>query len=334
MMYPILLIIVLLSIINAVLAFSPPSRTIGKRATTQLRDAQNYNDSSTTNPSTLTRRQVGELSIATLGLGTSFLGTRENTPQEYGLWGILPVGTYKTKPTIMETIIPNSIWTFDQKFGILNVQVPLRMTVVKLSDGGLFVYDPIAATPELVNMVRTLEREHGPVKHIVLGSVAIEHKTYAGVFAQKFPTAQVWVQPGQYSFPSNLPIPFLGFPTGRTKVIPSSNSNIDDEMVPEEWKRDFEFATLGPLISKDGAFGETVFFHKPSKTLLVTDTVLEVTDDVPKIFDIDPKPLLFHARTTVTEVVEDTQAVRERGWRRIVLFGLFFTPGALKIKDV
>ena len=333
MMYPILLIILLLSIINAVLAFSHPSRTIGKRATTQLR-AQNYNDSSTTNPSTLTRRQVGELSIATLGLGTSFLGTRENTPHEYGLWGILPVGTYKTKPSIMETIIPNSIWTFDQKFGILNVQVPLRMTVVKLSDGGLFVYDPIAATPELVNMVRTLEKDHGPVRHIVLGSVAIEHKTYAGVFAQKFPTAQVWVQPGQYSFPSNLPIPFLGFPTGRTKVIPTSNSNNDDAMVPEEWKRDFEFLTLGPLISKDGAFGETVFFHKPSKTLLVTDTVLEVTDDVPKIFDIDPKSLLFHARTTVTEVVDDTQAVRERGWRRIVLFGLFFTPGSLKIKDV
>ena len=100
MTYPILLIIVLLSIINAVLAFSPPTRTIGKRATTQLR-AQNYNDSSTTNPSTLTRRQVGELSIATLGLGTSFLGTRENTPQEYGLWGILPVGTYKTKPSFL-----------------------------------------------------------------------------------------------------------------------------------------------------------------------------------------------------------------------------------------
>lgn len=329
MVYPIVLIIILSRII-AVLAFSSP-----KRAVTQLH-AQNYNDSSssTTNPSTLTRRQVGELSIATLGLGTSFLGTRENTPQEYGLWGILPVGTYKTKPTIMETIIPNSIWTFDQKFGILNVQVPLRMTVIKLSDGGLFVYDPIAATPELVNMVRTLEKAHGPVKHIVLGSVAIEHKTYAGVFAQKFPNAQVWVQPGQYSFPSNLPIPFLGFPTERTHFIPTMNSNNDDAIVPEEWKRDFEFLTLGPLISKDGAFGETVFFHKPSKTLLVTDTVLEVSDDVPKIFDIDPKPLLFHARTTVTEVVEDTQAIRERGWRRIVLFGLFFTPGALKIKDV
>ena len=81
------------------------------------------------------------------------------------------------------------------------------------------------------------------------------------------------------------------------------------------------------------AFGETVFYHKPTKTLLVTDTVLEVTNDVPKIFDEDPKPLLYHARDTVTEIVEDTPEIRERGWRRVVLFGLFFTPGALNIKD-
>ena len=203
------------------------------------------------------------------------------------------------------------------------------MTVIKLSDGGLFVYDPIAATPELLGYMKELEKEHGPVKHIVLGSVAIEHKVYAGVFAQKFKNAQVWVQPGQYSFPQNLPIPFLGFPAGRTNVIPSNN----EADIPSEWKKDFEFRTLGPLISKDGAFGETVFFHKPTKTLLVTDTVLEVTNDVPKIFEDDPKPLLYHARTTVTEVLEDSPEVRERGWRRVVLFGLFFTPGALNIKD-
>ena len=203
------------------------------------------------------------------------------------------------------------------------------MTVIKLEGGGLFVYDPIAATPECVDIMKQLEKEHGPVKHIVLGSVAIEHKVYAGVFAQKFPTAQVYVQPGQYAFPQNLPIPFLGFPAGRTQVIPASIAE-----APPEWKNEFEFRTLGPLISKDGAFGETVFFHKPTKTLLVTDTVLEVTNEVPKIFESDDhKPLLYHARTSVTEVVEDTQEIRERGWRRVVLFGLFFTPGALNILD-
>jgi hypothetical protein len=66
----------------------------------------------------------------------------------------------------METIVPNTIWTFDQKFGILNVQVPSRMTVIKLTGGGLFVYDPIAATPELLDYMKELEEEHGPVKHI------------------------------------------------------------------------------------------------------------------------------------------------------------------------
>ena len=284
-----------------------------------------YSEAST-NPQ-LSRRQLGELSIATLGLTTSYLGTREKTPQDYGLWGILPVGPYKRKKTIMETIVPDKVWTFDQKFGILNVQVPLRMTVIKLEGGGLFVYDPIAATPELLGYMKELEKVHGPVKHIVLGSVAIEHKTYTGVFAQKFKDAQVWVQPGQYSFPSNLPIPFLGFPAGRTNVIPSKQ-----EDAPSDWK-DFEYKTLGPLISKDGAFGETVFYHKSTKTLIVTDTVVEVTKDVPKIFEDDPKPLLYHARTTVTDVLEDTPEIREQGWRRVVLFGLFFTPGALNIKD-
>ena len=185
----------------------------------------------------------------------------------------------------------------------------------------------MAATPEVVGYVRELEKEHGPVKHIVLGSVAIEHKAYCGVFAQKFKSAQVWVQPGQYSFPNNLPSSWLGFPAKRTQLIPKSK-----EEAPSDWN-EFEFRTLGPLISKDGAFGETVFFHKPTQTLLVTDTVLEVTDEVPKIFEEDPRPLLFHARDTVTDVVTDTKEVRERGWRRIVLFGLFFTPGAIVIKD-
>ena len=88
------------------------------------------------------------------------------------------------------------MWSFDQKFGILNVQVPSRMVVIKLSPasgGGLFVYNPIAATRDLLDQVKALEREHGPVRHIVLGTVAIEHKTYAGVFSQKFKEVGVYL---------------------------------------------------------------------------------------------------------------------------------------------
>ena len=85
--------------------------------------------------------------------------------------------------------------------------------------------------------------------------------------------------------------------------------------------------------NRDGAFGETVFRHKDTKTLIVTDTVLEVAEEVPEICELEPSPLLYHARDTVTQKVENTPEVRKIGWRRIALFGLFFTPSAIDIKD-
>jgi hypothetical protein len=60
---------------------------------------------------------------------------------------------------------------------------------------------------------------------------------------------------------------------------------------------------------------------------------LEVTEEVPEICALEPAPLLYHARDTVTQVVENTEEVRRIGWRRIALFGLFFTPSAIDIKD-
>lgn len=284
-----------------------------------------YSESSS---SELSRRQLGELAFAGVGLGITYAGTRENTPQDYGLWGIVPVGTYKSKKTIRETIVENQIWTLDQKFGILNVQVPQRTVIVRLKEGGLFVYNPVAATQECLGLVQELVDKYGPVKHIVLGSVALEHKAYTGVFAQKFPKADVWVQPGQYSSPSNLPNTFLGFPAGRTKTIPKTM-----EEAPQEWKDNFEFRILGPFISKDGAFGEAVFYHPSTKTLICTDTVVEVSEDIPAIYDFDHAPLLYHARDTVTDVVEDTPETLKKGWRRVQLFGLYFTPSAIDIKD-
>jgi hypothetical protein len=276
----------------------------------------------------LSRRQVIEVAVATTGIGISVAGTREVRPTDYGLWGVLPVGTYKSKKTIRETIVPNQVWTLDQKFGILNVQVPLRMTLLKLSTGGLLVYSPIAATPECLQLVNEIVQEHGPIRHIILGSVALEHKNYAAVFAQKFPQAQVWLQPGQYTYPINLPDSFVGFPLGRTHRMPRTMAD-----APAEWQADLDFATLGPIISRDGAFGETVVLHKPTKTLLVTDTAVQATEDVPAIYDHDPAPLLYHARDTVTDIVTNTPDTLRKGWRRVVQFGLFFTPSAITIKD-
>lgn len=177
-------------------------------------------------------------------------------------------------------------------------------------------------------MVRDLENKHGRVRYITLSSLAIEHKGTLGAFSSYFPDAEVYVQPGQYAFPINLPTSFF-LPFGRKVNELPQNSNASP------WKDDIEHVSLGPLRPKGvGGFGDTAFFHKETKTLLVTDAVVRVDDNPPPIIDEDPRALLYHARDTMLEEVEDTKANRMKGWRRMVLFGLVFQPAGIQVKDL
>ena len=260
-------------------------------------------------------------------------------------FSLLPLaGTSTRRATTEETVVPSQIWTHDQIQGVVNVNVPVRQTVVKLSPeagGGLLVYNPVAPTPQLIKMMRSLEKKHGPVRHIVLGTVALEHKATFGPFAQRFPDATVWLQPGQWAFPVGLPIEFLGVTQRGRKLreIPTENKYTsagyklwaERDPVPE-WAVDFGTETLGPFKFKSvGAFSETAMFHKPSKTLLVTDTVVSVTDEPPKIIQEDPRAMLFHARDSIDEIVQDTEETRKKGWRRMVQFGLVFFPSQIDV---
>lgn len=50
-------------------------------------------------------------------------------------FSLLPLsGTYTRRATVMETLIPSTLWTFDQIQGVVNVNVPVRMVVIKLGD--------------------------------------------------------------------------------------------------------------------------------------------------------------------------------------------------------
>lgn len=74
-------------------------------------------------------------------------------------------------------------------------------------------------------MIRHIESIHGKVKYITLASLALEHKGTVGIFSSYFPKSIVYVQPGQYSFPINLPIQ-LFFPIGKQVLeIPQNSSN-------------------------------------------------------------------------------------------------------------
>lgn len=245
-------------------------------------------------------------------------------------FSLLPLSpeTVGKRKTLLQEIVPGKIWTLDQIQGIINVNVPVRSTVIKLKNGGLFVYNPVAPTKECLDIMRSLEKAHGPVKYITLSTLGVEHKGTAGAFSSNFPKAEVFIQPGQYAFPINLPTQFF-FPLGKNlKLIPEKNEDAP-------WKDDLDHVSIGPLRPKGaGGYGETAFYHRDSNTLLVTDAVVNVEDEPPAIIQDDPRALLYHARDTMLEVVKDSPANRRKGWRRMVLFGLTFQPAGIKIQDL
>ena len=230
------------------------------------------------------------------------------------------------RKTLLTEVVKDTIWTLDQVQGIINVNVPVRCTVVKLSGGGLFVNN-LAPTPEAIEMMRELEAVHGPVKIICLSTIAIEHKGTTGAFSAAFPQSEVYLQPGQYSFPVNLPSAFF-FPLGKTiKEIPEKSEDAP-------WAEDFDHLRM-PLLKPPGVggFTETAFFHKATGTLLVTDTVQKIEDEPPAIIQEDPRALLYHARDNMYQIVKDSMENRRRGWRRMVLFGLTFQPSGINVLD-
>ncbi|MDZ8053601.1 MAG: DUF4336 domain-containing protein [Aulosira sp. ZfuVER01] len=239
-------------------------------------------------------------------------------------WPAVPLYPYGKRRTVCTEVVKDTIWTFDQLHGILYTIVPIRMTVVKLEAGGLLVYAPVAPTPECIRLIKELVAQYGDVKYIILPtSSGLEHKVFVGPFARQFPQAQVFVAPHQWSFPVNLPLSWLGFPQTRTQEIPEDNSQVP-------FSDEFDYAVLDINLGR-GSFGEVAVFHKRSHTLLLTDTILSVPEDPPAIAQLDPYPLLFHARENAAEDIEDNQANRRKGWQRICLFAIYFRPSALEV---
>jgi Domain of unknown function (DUF4336) len=239
-------------------------------------------------------------------------------------WPLVPLYPYGRRRTIRREVVPDTIWTFEQLQGIFYVVVPIRMTVVKLEAGGLLVYAPVAPTPECVRLVRELEARHGEVKYIILPTISgLEHKVFVGPFARHFPQARVFVAPQQWSYPINLPLSWLGFPAKRTQTLPA-----DSTQTP--FAREFDYAILGSIALGLGSFEEVAFFHKRSRALLVTDSIVSVPEEPPEIVQLDPYPLLFHAKESALDVIRDSEAHRHKGWQRISLFALYFRPSTLE----
>lgn len=249
----------------------------------------------------------------------------EGRAYHWRFWASVPIYPYSKKRTIRQEVLTDTIWTFDQLQGIFYVVVPIRMTIIKLERGGLLVYAPVAPTKQCIELVRELETKHGEVKYIILPTISgLEHKNCAGPFARKFPQAQVYVAPKQWSFPIDLPLSWLGFPAKRTYVLPADSSHTP-------FADEFDYAILGDIDLRLGQFEEVAMFHKRSQTLLVTDSIVSIPKEPPQIIEEDLFPLLFHARENGREPIVDTPENRLKGWQRICLFSMYFRSSVLEV---
>jgi hypothetical protein len=245
-----------------------------------------------------------------------------NPDWQWRWWLPVPLYPYNQRQTLRREIIPDWVWVYEQIQGVLYVVTPIRMTVLRLETGGLLVYAPVAPTPQCLQLVNELVDRFGPVQQIILPTTSgIEHKVFVGPFARAYPSATVHVAPGQWSFPLNLPLSWLGLPANRTKLITTAHP----------WGERFEVAILDSIELGLGKFGEVVLFDRRFQLLLVTDTVISIPALPPDVVQLEPYPLLFHARDGVEEKIIDTTENRLTGWQRIVLFTLYFRPSQVEI---
>ncbi|KAB2056064.1 hypothetical protein ES319_A11G078700v1 [Gossypium barbadense] len=240
-----------------------------------------------------------------------------------------PLGPFLNRRTTRTEAVKGSIWLFEQEqaLGFSSVSTNIRMTVIKLKSGGLWVHAPIAPTKECIELVKELG---APVEYIVLPTFAYEHKIFVGPFSRKFPKAQVWVAPRQWSWPLNLPLEFFGI--FRAKILQN-----EDPSTP--WANEIEQKVLSSPEVGIGPYVEVAFYHKQSRTLLVTDAVIYVPKNPPECINKEyllesaknglAVKILSKGKKVLDEPVVDNEINRQKGWERMVLQILFLGPSNL-----
>lgn len=97
-------------------------------------------------------------------------------------------------------------------------------------------------------------------------------------FARRFPEAELWAAPGQWSFPLNTPFEASLWPRRLAGYLADSDS---EEGRAAPWGDELQVAVLGVGGSAFTGFRapwfvDVALHHRPSKTLLVTDAVCQV----------------------------------------------------------
>jgi hypothetical protein len=151
--------------------------------------------------------------------------------------------------------LANALWHATHTFNAHGLPVSTRMTVVRLSGGRLLLHSPIPIHAALRTEIEAL----GTVRYIVAPSKT--HHLFAPSCAAAFPQAALYGAPGLRAKRPDL-------------------AALQDLPRPEEaapWRPELEHLQIEGI----PAGNETVWFHHPSRTLIVTDLVQWWQGDLP-----------------------------------------------------
>ncbi len=216
-----------------------------------------------------------------------------------------------------------NIWALEQNLELGPLQTPLRCTVVKLKDGKLWVHAPLAPTQEFFDLVEFCgSGDPSAVAHVVVPTYALEHKVFVKDAIQRWPNAKLWTSPQQFSFPFTVSEEFVF-----GKAIDGVLDNDSASNAP--WRDEIDYSTLQGgtfnIGGKPTTLCETAFFHKASKSLIVTDSVAQIPTEVPPLNDPE-QLLLISKRSTSDAMPEDTPQARLDGWEKTALLVSYFFP--------
>ena len=223
----------------------------------------------------------------------------------------------------------DSIWALEQNLELGPLQTPLRCTVVRLDDGTLWVHAPLAPTEEFFELVESCgSGNRDAVAHVVVPTYALEHKVFVKDALRRWPNAQLWTSPEQFSFPFAISEKII-FGKAVSGVLGSSFSNSFDSQRIPPWSNEIEYASLEAgtfnIGGKPTTLCETAFFHRASKSLIVTDAVAKIPKSVPPLNDPE-QLLLISKRSTSDAMPSDTPQARLDGWEKTALLVSYFFP--------
>jgi hypothetical protein len=145
----------------------------------------------------------------------------------------------------MLELLGTDLWFADGGIVSFNgFDYPTRMVVVRLADGGLWLWSPVEKTATLEDEVRAL----GPVRHVVSPNKL--HYLFLRQWQAAFPDARLWGTAATIAKCRELHF-------GRA---------LDDDP-PAEWKGQIDqfYFTNSPFMA------ELAFFHRASRTAIIAD---------------------------------------------------------------